>query len=121
MNINYSISPIKKSEQKEEKSSPPFLNSLIASATILSYVGETPKVVRLLNRLSLSTVQYLESHTSFLNAFLKGPRIPTAILFDEHESVNLDRNWQKEVVENGKTMIMGFYLCDNNTHFTVMM
>ena len=81
MNENYSMRPIKKSEKKEEKTTPPFLNSLIASATILSYVGETPKVVRLLHRLSKSTVQYLESHTSILNAFLKGPRIPTAILF----------------------------------------
>ena len=93
------MKPIKKSEKKEGKPPPPFLNSLIASATILSYVGRTPKVITLLNRLSKSTTNYLESHTSILSAFLKGPRIPTAILFDEHEPVNMGK-WREEVMEN---------------------
>ena len=70
----------------EKRSTPPFLHSFNASATILSYVGETPRVICLLNRLSKSTAQYLEGHTHFLNEFVKGPRLPfAAILFNEYE------------------------------------
>ena len=79
----------------ERRSTPPFLNSFNASATILSYVGNTLRVVDILNSLSKSTTQYLEGHTQFLNKFVKGPQIPTAAIlhFDKYEKINLGRNW----------------------------
>ena len=53
-----------------KRSNPPFLNSFNASATILSYVGKTKSVIRLLSSLSKSTTQYLENHTPYLNEFV---------------------------------------------------
>ena len=104
-----------------KRSTPPFLNSFNASAIILSYVGETPQVIDLLNRLSKSTAHYLENHTRFLNQFLFGPRIPSVILFNSHEQVVLGRNWQREVVESKLSTFIDCVLMDNNTHFTVNM
>ena len=85
-------------DKANKRSTPPFLNSLLASATILSYIGETRPVAKILSGLSRSTAQYLEGHASLLNSFCSGPRIPTAITFDSHEPVNLGRNWQEEVM-----------------------
>ena len=77
-----------------EKTSPPFLNSFNCTATILSYVGRTTKVIPLLNALSKSTNKYLEAHAPYLNQFLKGPSMLTVIKFGRFEYGDLPHNWQ---------------------------
>ena len=91
-----------------EKTSPPFLNSFNCSATILSYVGRTTKVIPLLNALSKSTSRYLVAHAPYLSQFLKGPSIPSAscvIKFGLFDQGDLPHNWQLKAL-TGKPLVL---------------
>ena len=93
-----------------KRSNPPFLNSFNASATILSYVGKTESVIKLLSKLSKSTTQYLENHTPYLNEFVQGPSIPTAIRFGVDTQSNFDHNWQLEEVKKLKGRFLDIHV-----------
>ena len=91
-----------------KRSNPPFLNSFNASATILSYVGKTVSVVKLLSSLSKSTTQYLENHTPFLNEFVQGPSIPTALRFGVEPDFNFC--WQLDELKKLKGQFLEIHV-----------
>ena len=72
---------IKSTKEVNKRVSPPFLNSFNASATILSYVGNSCEVASMLKHLSKSASKYWRGHRAIINGFLKGSSITRILKF----------------------------------------